>query len=229
MNNTELFLDRYKHLEDAIHRKYGKGSVSRLEDMGEFRHLSSKIKYVRELRNLLSHNAKIEGEWGVEVNDTVISFVDELIIKIKKPQRAASLAIPVKECLYATLSSNVYDVMWKMRERDISKVPVLDRGCVVGVFSYKSVFLRAMESGSCTLDADTKFRDIMHEISIEGEEGLRYPFVKSTELRSTVEKIIDDANERHIRVKLVFLTPSGDKGDKLVGILSPWELIEPRE
>ena len=118
MSKTELFLDKYKQLEETVRKKFGgAGSVSRLETLPEFRRMSAKIKYCRELRNILQHNPKLNGEWGVEVNDRMISFLDELILMIKKPPRICDNAIGIKDILYAKLGSSVLDTMKIMKQR----------------------------------------------------------------------------------------------------------------
>ena len=226
MSKTELFLDKYKQLEETVRKKFGgAGSVSRLETLPEFRRMSAKIKYCRELRNILQHNPKLNGEWGVEVNDRMISFLDELILMIKKPPRICDNAIGIKDILYAKLGSSVLDTMKIMKQRDISKIPVLDGGCVVGIFSYASVFSYVLANSGLP-DYKTVFSDIMSDISIDGDHSKYYRFAKWNVYCSEIQRMFDEAYDNHIRIKLVLLTRDGTRNEKLMGIVTPWELLD---
>ncbi len=226
MGKTDIFLDKYKQLEDTVRQKYGDGfNVSRLEDMGEFKRYASKIKYARELRNLLVHNPKLDGAWPVDVNDGMISFVEKIKLLVEKPPRVCDCALGIKQIMYSHLGANVVDVMRQMSMRDISKVPILDRGKVIGVFSHDSVFSRLL-SEKHDISENTVFRDIISDLSIEGDRAKRYRFAKWTELSSNIEEIFDKSNEQHIRIKLIFLTENGKRDEKLMGIVTPWELMD---
>ncbi len=226
MGKTDIFLDRYRRLEDAVKQRYGDGaSVSKLEDMGEFRRYSSKIKYCRELRNLLVHNPKIDGEWAAEVSEAMLAFVDRIRLLVEKPPRVCECALRVKDIMYSNLTANVVEVMHQMKERDISKVPILDKGKVVGVFSHDSVFSR-MLSDCHDISPDTVFRDILPELTIEGDRAKWYHFAKWTEYTSKIEQIFDESNDSHVRIKIIFLTENGRKDEKLMGIVTPWELMD---
>ena len=226
MGKTDIFLDKYRQLEDAVRTRYGEGfGVARLEDLGEFRRYSSKIKYCRELRNLLVHNPKIDGEWAAEVNEAMIDFVGRMSLLVLKPPRVCECALSVKEIMYSTLEENVFEVMQQMKQRDISKVPILDRGKVVGVFSHDSVFSRVLsENGE--ISKDMVFRDMLPELTIEGERAKHYCFAKWTEYTSDIEKMFDESSDHHIRIKVIFLTKNGRSDEKLIGMVTPWELMD---
>ncbi len=209
MGKTDLFLYKYRQLEDTVRAKYGAGySVSRLEDMGEFRHCSGRIKYCRELRNLLVHNPKLDGQWAAEVNDSMIRFVENLMLRIEKPPRVCDYALPLRRILYRDINGRVLETMREMKAHDVSKVPILDKGRVVGVFSHGSVFSRVLENNR-DIPENMIFRDIMQDISISGGRAKRYYFAKWTEYASNIEDVFDESNSRQVSIKLVFLTENG--------------------
>ena len=75
MNNTELFLDLYKQLEQSAVLVYGFPSdgtaVSRLERVNQFKTMKSELKYCREVRALLVHNPRINGDFAVVPNKSL--------------------------------------------------------------------------------------------------------------------------------------------------------------
>jgi predicted transcriptional regulator len=226
MGNTDLFLDKYRQLESVVKERFGDSvGVSRLESVQEFRRYGAKLKYARELRNLLVHNPKINGQWAAEANDAVIEFVDKFTDILRDPPRIGDVAIPLDRVLYCGLGSYVRDTMKKMKDMAISKVPVLDGERVIGVFSYETVFNYILKNERLITE-DALFSDIEDDIRFkETEKGL-YPFVSVNEKRAAVEDIFDRANEKHIRIKLVFLTENGSQKENLLGIVTPWELID---
>jgi len=227
MGKNELFLDKYRRLEQSVKIKYGANfGVSRLEDMAEFKRISSRIKYTRELRNLLVHNPKLNGEWALEVNEKMIDFVDSLIRRIDNPPRISEYALSLHRTMHRSIGDNVFETMCEMRKRDISKVPILDgRGCVEGVFSHESVFESALSERGL-IDRDTVFGDIREYVSITGEMEKYYLFAAPDALRSDIEEKFDAAYGEHIRIKLVLLTEGGRRNSRLLGIVTPWELID---
>ena len=64
MNNTDLFLDLYKQLEQTAVSVYGLPAdgtaVSKLERFNEYKSIRAELKYCREVRALLTHNPKID-------------------------------------------------------------------------------------------------------------------------------------------------------------------------
>ncbi len=227
MSNTEKFLDKYKLLEAALKQKYGDSmTVSRLESTKEFFYCSRRIKQTRELRNLLSHNAKIDGEWPCEVSGNLIEFLDSLISRVLDPPRLCDVALPIERVLTATLDSRVSSVMAEMHRRDISKVPVLDeRGVVIGMFSHQSVFDNICSNGGEHI-YEKRFSEIEHLIRIDGENELCYPYAKWTDTCESAERLVESITAQHKRARLILLTENGKKNERLLGALTAWELLQ---
>ena len=64
MDNTELFLDKYKELENAAINEFklppDGSAVAKLEKRSEFKDIRFELNYCREVRNLLQHNRIIQ-------------------------------------------------------------------------------------------------------------------------------------------------------------------------
>ena len=66
MNNADIFLDKYKQLEEVVKSTYklngkdNQDSVARyLENQNRFKAFKDEIEYCREVRNLLAHKKKL--------------------------------------------------------------------------------------------------------------------------------------------------------------------------
>ena len=77
---TEQFLDSWRRLETAAERVVGSDSrsnaVLRLCKDPRFSAYREQLDYCREVRNLLSHQAKVNGEYAVYPSDAVLELLD---------------------------------------------------------------------------------------------------------------------------------------------------------
>ena len=230
MNRTELFLDKYKQLEEAISSQLGfedNGTqIFRLEKLPRFKAFAADLRYCREVRNLLQHNPKIGGEYAVVPGENMIRLLDTLLEKVNRPARCGAAAVPKEKLLWCRPEDFVLPVMREMQRQDISKVPILTNGRVSGVFSTDAVFQHILENPPIQLDESTCFHHFSRQISIDGETGKYYAFVSADAPLTQVERIFEDAHRRHVRIRIVFVTQNGSPNEKLIGIITPWEMID---
>ena len=77
MSNTDLFLDKYKQLEVAVRHAYKldkyASAVAFLKKHKSYLKYTSEIELCADVRNLLSHNPKVNGSYAVEPSDKVLN------------------------------------------------------------------------------------------------------------------------------------------------------------
>ena len=121
LNNklSEMFLDKYKILEESTSRKYKLSSsqspIAYLEKQKEFASFEVKLAYCREIRNFLSHEPKINGEFAVTPSIEMISLLDELIDIITNPPKCKDVAIDIKDIYFKSMEDNVLKSIQEMR------------------------------------------------------------------------------------------------------------------
>lgn len=226
MNATELFLDKYKQLEEASARRYGEdcsSQIARLERMPQFQNVSSGLRYCREVRNLLQHNPKIDGEYAVTPSESMLRLLDNVIVRVVNPPRACDAARRVDRIYHRGLDGKVLDTMRDMVKRDLSKIPITQKNRVVGVFSQETFFRLALSSGRPEIHEQTTFADIREHLEIDEKYYRFAPFRANLE---EIEAIFDKAYAEHIRIRIVFLTEHGKPEEGLLGLITPWELID---
>lgn len=229
MNNTELFLDKYKQLENiAIHELKlppDGSAVAKLEKRSEFKDIRYELNYCREVRNLLQHNQKLDEEFAVEPGNKMIELLDSVIDRIKNPVRCCDIAIPFKDLLWKSLDDYVMPAIKVMNDRNISHVPILTDRRVVGDFSDNCVFPYLLGDEKCHIDNNTRFRDLEEYLSLDNHPSEVFQFIKYNAKLSVAEKLYEEAYSRHERVGLIFLTENGRPEERLLGVLTSWVIL----
>ncbi|MBR3994458.1 MAG: CBS domain-containing protein [Clostridia bacterium] len=231
MNTTDLFLDKYRELEVAVRQVYKldkyESAISFLKKQKSFEKHSADIDYISDIRNLLSHNRKISGEYAVQPSGKVIDFIDFLINEIYGRKRCRHIAVKFSGICKQNLKGNVNDTMKIMNQRNFTHIPIVDNNRVIGVFSRNSIFTYVAENGACRLSENPNltFADIAEYIKLEGREKEEYIFVKSNMFLDELDTLFDEISKKGRRVGLVFLTKNGTPNEPITGMLTPWDVI----
>lgn len=226
MNLTEQFLDLYKQVEDETETIYGirtGSSFARLEHMQQFQSLASGLRCCREVRNLLQHNAKIDGEYAVHPSENLLNILKTVLNTLKNRAYACDIAVKTNNIHYRSPEDLVLESMRFMKKNDLSKLPILKDGRITGIFSHEAVFAKTLIPDTHPIDEDTRFYHLNNFIRID-EKYYRFAPYKAP--IDDIEKIYNDAYSRHIRIRIIFLTENGKQNEKLLGLITPWELLD---
>lgn len=230
MNNTDLFLDLYKQLEQAAVSYYGLPSdgsaVSKLEKLNQFKEIRNQIKYCREVRALLSHNPKIDDDFAVIPSDAMIKTLQKVIEQVKEPPNCFDKAIKGSNILIAEPNDNVIEKMKVMKAFGFSYMPIISKNRVVGVFGKDTVFAITLDGYEDIISDTTCFRDIASYTSVSRKDRNTFKFVQRNMLVSTAEKMVVDAFRKKIRINLLLVTETGRVDEPLLGILTPWDVMD---
>ena len=83
MDNTEIFLDKYKELENAAINEFklppDGSAVAKLEKRSEFKDIRFELNYCREVRNLLQHNQRRDDEFAVQPGKKMIWIASKIL------------------------------------------------------------------------------------------------------------------------------------------------------
>ncbi len=227
MTKTERFLDLYKTLEQIAITEYDLPadgtSVSRLEKMKEFKPLASELRYCREVRSLLQHKPQINGEYAVTPSSGMITLLETVIGKIREPKRCIDVCTPISEILSADPDDSLLPVMKQMAGRGISGVPILHNGRAVGILSENAILRYQAKSGELAGEK-TLVRDLETFTSLSAV-GKKYQFMKASDPSSAAISLITSRFRKGERLAMILLTEDGTKNDRLLGILTPWDVM----
>lgn len=229
--NSELFLQKYRILEGLLEKRYEGEKLSSASVVMEYirdddsQPVRVELDLLREIRNILSHNAGSDGEPVVEPSDEMLSRLDRVIAYVTRTRLAADFGTPANQVLSARSNDDVLSVMRNMRKRGYSHVPVTEDGRIVGVFSVKCVFDHLAEYGLESLGSGARIRNLGDRIRINRKEGDRYMFVPGDTSIVSVRNAFQRHRERDRRLAAVFVTEDGTAETPLICILTPWDVL----
>ena len=227
---AERFLRRYRVLEGLLEKRYGdtsRGSVVyeyiRSDDSAEYRY---ELNLIREIRNLLTHNALEAGQPVVEPSVSVLNALERVIEHVSKPQLAQERGTPADQILCAHRNDPAENIMHMMRRRGFSNVPVMEQNQIVGVFSVGALFQYLEKNGLNALNRDTRISDLGACIEIQAEGAENYRFMSQdttvTEARAAFQRYV----RRNERLRAIFITATGSPQEKLIALLTPWDVMK---
>ena len=225
---TELFLDTYRRLEtvaEGILPQNGRGSViARLARLPELAPYREELECCREVRNLLSHEIKVDGDYPITPGEGLQRFLEGLIERLENPPRLSSVMTTVEHLLTFSLDDSVLSRMREMTERNLSRIPLMQNGRVEGMFSIDTVFWACLDG--IYISEETTFSDIASFLPIAGQPWQPYRFVPSHMTVEAAEQTFNASTRKNKKVKLLLVTRSGSAKDKLLGVVSPYDLLK---
>lgn len=229
--NSELFLQKYRVLEGLLEKRYEGERISSSSVVIEYiRDEDSEpvrvdLDLLREIRNILSHNAGNDGAAVVEPSTEMLERLDEIIHYLEQPRFAARFGTPGERILYAHLNDTIYSVMRNMLKNGYSHVPVRDRSGILGVFSSRSLFDYLAQNGISALSENARIADLGSHIQCDRETGERYMFVPEDTSIVSVRRAFQRHTERNRRLSAVFVTKNGERHEELICMLTPWDVL----
>ena len=229
MNNIEEFRKIFKEFEDETKKKL----KYKYDDLGEcINILSDKrwnpyfsersfIQFCRKLRNIDSHNN----------NDKYYLITDDTILRLKNVLE--EVKHPYKVYNKATTniySKNVNDLvlttMKDMNDKSYTHIPIYedDNKTLAGIFSENTLFQYVMNDKIIEIDENTTFNDIRKVIDLKNSKEI-IRFVSKEELYDkVVNEFIKEFKENN-KLACVLVTNSGSKNEKVMGIITAWDVI----
>lgn len=230
MNNNDVFERLYNELEDVIREKYklpDNASAVYFYESKVSGELSKHFRMLRELRNYIVHDKRIDMFDAFRVTDEAIAFLEKAIEQLKKPIRAMNVCVQKHQILFARLTTPVLPLMKTMLDRNISHVPVLDdEGILFGVYSGSTLFLSLTENPTSIINQQTTIDDFKPYLPINQHVGERYWFIPRS---MPIDEIIDlfgQTTKDGKKLKMLFVTENGKPSEKILGLITPWNVLE---
>ncbi len=228
-SRAEQFLDLYCRMEELLEHKYGYESSSTNNVVIQFCQSRQGMRYrdqlnlCREIRNVLSHHADINGEAVVEPAEGLVSILQAVVSELETPPMVLDFATAAEDIVMTTPSRNALELMGIMEKRGFSHIPIWYYGRMAGVFSRSTVFSYQLAHPGFVLDKSTKVEQFADF----------YPLDKHMEryLFTTPDMSVWEAREafrqvyKHKRLAVIFVTDSGNAEGTLLGMLTPWDVL----
>ena len=227
MDICEAFLNSYRELEEALEAKYGQRSgVVQSYASGEGSRYYEELTLFREMRNLLSHHARLDGEPPVLPSEASYKKLCEIVDFVKNPPVALSVATPRESLYCAAEQDSIFEISDVMEERGYSHVPVLaGDGSLRGVFSVGTLLTFAKENKKRSF-SDLKIADLGDYIIPERHTTEKFAFCKRNSAAADIKELFSHKGPFKRRVAAVFVTSDGTQKGKLLGMITPWDFFK---
>ena len=227
--DNQTFLDLFNELDRLLREYYSLNDLSqsavskRIRELNDSPRTDKRARSVmldsaRNIRNLLVHNPN--GSIFLDVSNELIDFMKNEIKLLTTEKKANDIMIPFDEILFCENGDNIKDIIYKMREKKYTNVPILKNKYVVGVFNENSLLTNIM------LDKIKIEDTIDHSFFLlENDYSRYYGF---TSLKTKLNELEDMFEERKDdkRLELIFVTQNGLKNEKILGIITVYDVIE---
>jgi len=227
MDNTEIFLNTYRELEEALEKRYGQrsGSVARYAS-GEGYKYYEELTLFREMRNLLSHHGRIDGESCVIPSSAAVAKLTEILEYAENPPIARSVFTPIDQLFLAKETDKVQGLCEIMEKRGYSHLPILNsRGGLKGVFSVGTVFAYGKSNPEKGI-GDLKISDLSELTPHYRHTMEKFAFTHPEAPASEIMSIFRFKGPGSRRVAAVFVTSDGSEKGRILGMITPWDLFK---
>ena len=228
--SISIFRDLCNKFEDLVRIKYKvkdeEGAFYILSNQKEYKKFEKDINLIRKIRNLLSHGeCKVGGKVAIEINENIIEKLKEIISLLENPPLVTSRYIT--EIFVVDLEEKLENLIKTMNEKKISHVPVLDKDKkLVGVFSENTIFSKLSEDEIIEIGKEYKVKDYEKYIKLENHSSEYFDFIKRNEELASAQNLFNKSIKKDKKLVMLFVTENGKKTEKILGIITPWDLLD---
>ncbi|MTK13321.1 MAG: CBS domain-containing protein [Clostridiaceae bacterium] len=184
-----------------------------------------------KLRNAIVHNPDRKyAEPIAEPHDYALNKYKEISDKVKNPPLAINTIAIKSEHIYTTdMNAVALDVMKEMNRNTYTHVPVVENGSIIGVFSENTVFSYMVKKEDVLIEKDVKIREFADFIPIEKHVSEFFKFVSKNTLVIDIEEMFQKELHNGKRLSVVFITESGNYTEKILGLITAWDIAGYKE
>lgn len=236
LTNSERFVNTYNKLDKYMRqhstKDYYESHLSLIDTMvrkGDvfFKKNSEILKQFAKLRNAIVHNPKDNDSRTIaEPHDRVVKAYEEFLEKVTNPPLAIdNMSIPNKKIYKTYLNSNVFEVINIMKKNMYSHVPVVEDNKLIGVFSENVIFSYIADKNVITLDENTKISHFDNYIPINRHTSEKFIFTHKNTTVVEIDDMFQDEYKDNKRLGAIFITENGKEYEKILGLITPWDIV----
>ncbi len=230
-SRVDYFLDLYKKLEHLLKILYANDSgrfesvVVRYENSKECGNMGDELKSIRDIRNLLQHNPKYNGNYIAVPSADMIKTLEKIIQQVENRKLAVDFGVPEKNIYKATLSSPLMKILKVMKERGFSHVPVLENRRLYGVLSPYTILEFITEQGMQIITEETKVGAMKDYLPIEKHKNEYYRFMSKQATFTDADEAFEKRDSKNRRLVVIFITETGSPDEPLIAMLTPYSVV----
>ncbi len=231
-DSARAFVAVYNELDHYMRKKNNSSSYvdhgQLLREMAEknfiFKEHITELRLFSEIRNLIVHNPYPNVNPIFQPHEYLVERYKEIYNKIKHPPKAMSIAIPASTIFTVTLEDNVHKVLEVMVKKTYTYVPVFDKGRFFGVFSESVLVSYYADKKDFIMGKEAKVEDFKDYLPFDKHSNEYFEFVSRDTLLSEVLEIFQSNLKKRKRIGVVYVTERGKKEEKLLGMITAWDI-----
>lgn len=230
--NAEEFLGSFNRIEKKLNKSYGNNSkkgftslIKEIDRENKNRIISSNLRLLEsfaELRNAIVHNS--EKDYIIaEPHTKMVDKIKEIEKLITNPPKV----IPKfqKDVLLFDSSDSIFDSIYIMSENNFSQVPIVDDNRFIGLLNSNTITRwfgkttnKEIDENGSTIIIKTQIKNVLDY----EETDKNYEYIN----RNTYLHEVVNIFENNKQIDAILITQNGKKDEKLLGIITIWDLIE---
>lgn len=229
-NIDNNFLDLFQKFEKLLKEKTGSSDDTHFRDClikasaaDIFLQKNySLIEDLCALRNVFSHRER--GKYIATVNDFALKSLELLTNSLRTPPTVISKF--KVDAYQVDIGDLIPSVMQVMCDKTFTHVPVWHNKEFVGVFSYTSFFEWLAERQKKENREVTFTKKLMGDIDRKylNSPCVNYQFISEAYNLYEIPPLFDEATKKSKRLDCLLITQNGNKGEKITGIITSWDL-----
>ncbi len=228
---TREYLDLYSRLEKAIRDRYpvpsGEGALAWFaRNDQEYRSIKDELDYCREVRNFLSHNESVNDDYAVIPSEAMLQTLRSILSKVADIPKAINICTRIRQLYAVSLQDHIRQAMRTMASNSYAHVPILQDGRVVGVFSESTVLAYMNTDEAAEITEEDTFEKVRDLLPLDRHVSEKFAFVSESVLATDIADLFQDALKRRERLCMVFVTANGKQREKLLGIITAWDMAD---
>ena len=229
---TNRFINVYnelsEYMEDQLHLKDYRSHVQMLNIMSKksqiIKNHYDELRTFANLRNVIIHDSTSKFNPIAEPHREVVERYEYILSRLTNPTTAYDIATKSDDLVFAHKNMRLIDCIKIMHDKNYSYMPVMEKQKFIGVLSGDSIFTYMRKNHIITIYEDFQVGDLGDSITEHMDE--RYSFVGKDELVDDVIYMYNNDIKDGRRLGAVFVTNTGNVDEKIIGMISAWDLIE---
>lgn len=234
MKNVDIFLQTYNEFDREIkkllgaddHMPHGK-ALDRISKKNKliFKNLRELKTYAR-LRNCIIHDtvSGIEKPIAEPLPEVTENYV-RILNRLKNPLTAYDICTYRSKMLVTNCNQLAIDIMHTMKELLITRVPILEKDRVIGVFNGNTLIYYMINKENPIITNKTVVGDFMEYASLSAQRKEHFEFVKRGITVYEVEELFKSINKDNHKLISLFITSDGTQKGRLLGMVTEWDLF----
>jgi len=182
------------------------------------------LRTFANVRNMIVHDSTGSYNPIVEPHPEAVRRYERILNKLKNTPTALSISTKAEQMFFASPDMLLIDCVKVMHDKNYSYIPVCENDKFSGVLSGDSIFTYMRRNTTAAVGSGLKIKDLGDSIKEHIDE--RYCFVAKDMLLSELTEMYSADIMDGKRLGVVFVTETGDEKQKILGMISAWDLID---